>query len=183
MIIIMGSVLLAFFIAVPVVIIFFVSETSYLEKLILSLIFLLLFPALALMMVGTGVKAIRRPTQRVILMIDMDDEGFEKWVKGGLLYSQIEGQLNDSHVAYERRKPYGSDIVYRLASGIEIQVRHSKSIVVDDDGERSMVWVVVAIEDITAGRLEEGRALQALLDDLPMFGEEFRMSDILVHPH
>jgi len=162
---------------------FVVNDGPDIEMLILILVLCAPIFIVACFMLGLGIGVIRKPTQEISLKIDMDEDGFTKWVKGELLYSQIEGQLTDNGIVFERRRALGSDRLFRLRSGIKIRVSHGKSIVVDEDGEWPTIWVAVSIEGIGIESIDEARFLQGLLDDLPMFGyDEFTRADIIRQP-
>jgi len=146
--------------------------------LILALFSITISPMLLILF--TGFNNVRNPSQEVSLKIDMDDKGFTKWVRGELLYSQIEGQLNESGISFTRHRPIFGDRVYRLNSGIKIDISHGESILVEEEGERPVVWIMISVGNIRAQALREGQVLQGLLDNLPMFGyNEFTRADIL----
>lgn len=165
------------------IMLFVVNEGPEIELLIVILALCVPIFIVACVLMGLGIGVIRKPTQDISLKIDMDEDGFTKWVKGELLYSQIEGQFNDKGIVFERRRTFESDRLYRFKSGIKIRVSHGKSIVVDEDGEWPTIWVDISIERISIDTVDEARCLQGVLDDLPMFGyDEFTRADILWSP-
>ena len=182
-IILLGSLYFSISLFSSLFLLFIINDGPEIEMLILISFLCVSIFILACFLMGLGIGVIRKPTQDISLKIDMDEDGFTKWVKGELLFSQIEGQLNDKGIAFERRRAYESDRLYRLKSGVKIRVSHGKSIVVDEDGEWPTIWIAISIEGISIDTVDEARFLHQLLDDLPMFGyDEFTRADILWSP-
>ena len=117
-----------------------------------------------------GIESMRNPTQSASFKIETDKEMFAKWVKGELFFSQIEGQLRNIHIPFERRRDIWSDRAYKLGSGITITVYHNDAIIADEEGEWPTILIGVDLANVGVNCVEEGRALQGLLDDLPLFG-------------